>query len=256
MNSILVADKSEEKSGFWSRQFSGALTPRDRIIEILFGILLPLLCFYFDPGIIRGAISEPLAHKEVLVYSLSALSMLSLLMWLTFEDRANKGSVVLGGVMLAGAICSFSIGVLILPITIIGLFLVIGVLGFIPFFTGWVYLRNALDAIRAGKTSSTTLARVGVAALVTLLAIGIPATAQWKINVMTDQSIAEIISGTDSDVETAIRRIKRFHLAIDADKLVREYENEVAPERKERLRRAYKEITGGEIDYRLRILKD
>jgi hypothetical protein len=43
---------------------------------------------------------------------------------------------------------------------------------------------------------------------------------------------------------------------IDTDKLVREYENEIAPERKERLRRAYKEITGEEIDYRLRVLND
>ena len=256
MNSILTADKSEEKTGFWSRQVTLAKTPRKPIIEILFGILLPLLCFYFDPGIIRGAISDPLAHKEVLVYSLSALSMASLLLWLTLGDRNNKGTAVLGGIMLAGAICSFSIGVLILPITIIGLFLIIGVLGFIPFFTGWVYLRNALDAIRAGKTSRTTVSRVGIALLASLLAIGVPAAAQWKINSITDQSIVEIVSGTDQDLETAIRRIKRFHLAIDTDKLVREYENEVAPERKERLSKAYKEITGEEIDYRLRILKD
>ena len=44
--------------------------------------------------------------------------------------------------------------------------------------------------------------------------------------------------------------------SIDTDKLVREYENEVATARKDRLRKAFKEITGEEIDYRLRILKD
>jgi len=256
MNSILVADKTEEKAGFWLRQLTGSTTPRKRIIDLLFGILLPLLCFYFDPGIIRGAISEPLAHKEVLIYSLSAISILGLLLWLILGDRGNKGTAVLGGIMLAGAICSFSIGVLILPIAIIGLLLIIGALGFIPFFTGWVYLRNALDAISAGKASNTIYSRIGVAVLATFLAIGIPAAAQWKINSMIDQSMVEIVSGTDNDFEAAIRRIKRFHLALNTDKLVREYEKEGVPERKERLRRAYKEITGDEIDYRLRILND
>jgi hypothetical protein len=73
---------------------------------------------------------------------------------------------------------------------------------------------------------------------------------------MVNKSMAEIIDQNSGPIDAPVARIKRLHLVIDTDRIVREYEKETATARKERLGRAYKEITGEDIELRLRIMKD
>lgn len=89
-----------------------------------------------------------------------------------------------------------------------------------------------------------------------VIAIGLPGFAQWKVNDIVKQSMSEILSNDSDSAEAAVKRIKRFHWAVDANRIVREYEGETDATRRVRLGKAYKEITGEEIERRLMILKD
>jgi hypothetical protein len=89
-----------------------------------------------------------------------------------------------------------------------------------------------------------------------MIAIGLPGAVQWAIIEIVKQSIAVILDPNSESIDAPVARIKRLHLVVDTDRIVREYEKETNAARKERLGRAYKEITGEEIETRLRVLND
>ena len=256
MNKLLMSDAIEETGGFWGRQLRGTQTPGKAAFDIIFGILLPLLCFYLDPGIIRGGLPTPLGQLSIFIYSFSGLAILALLLWFAFGHRMRSSSPIIGGVLAAGAVVSFSIGVMILPLTLIGIIFVVGLLGLVPFVTGFVYLRNAVRAFRTDSSQSAGSPRLATLVLSALLAIGLPASAQLKVNQIVRESMAEIMNPDSGSVDMAVQRIKRFSGVVDTDRMVREYENESNPLRKQKLARAYKEITGEELERRLAVLND
>lgn len=149
MDSILDTNAPKERGGFWVRQFGAYSRPSQFIFDVVFGILMPLLCFYLDPGIIRGNFSTPLQHV-----------------------------------------------------------------------------------------------------------MGLPAFAQWGANEIVRRSMTEILNADRDASDTAVQRIKHLHWIVDTGRIVREYERESDGARRERLGEAYKEITGEEIEIRLRILND
>lgn len=256
MNSILASNAIEDRGGFWARQVGDSPTSRQVVFDVVFGILMPLFCFYFDPGIIRARFSTQLGELSVILYGFSGLAILTLSIWLVFGHRMRSLTAIFGGVLVAGAIISFSIGVMILPLTLIGIIFVIGLLGFVPFLTGFVYLRNALRAIGHGGPAAYRSPRVATVVFSAMIAIGLPGMAQWAVIEIVRQSIAEILDQNSQSVDVPVARIKRLHLVVDTDRIVREYEKEPDRARRERLGRAYKEITGEEIDSRLRVLND
>jgi hypothetical protein len=248
VNSILVSDALGERVGFWRRQFNPIPTSRQMIFDVIFGDLMPLFCFYFDPGVVR-VLSLQLGELSLFIYGFSALAIITLSIWLALGHRTRSLSSGFSGVLLAGAAISFSIGVVILPLTLIGILYVIGLLGFIPFITGFVYLRNGVRAIGASGPNGSRTPRVAVAVFSAVIAVGLPSVAQWRAIALVKQSIAEI---RDQDsIDAPVRRIKRLQSIIDTDRIVRAYEDESEPARKERLGRAYKEITGEEVERRI-----
>lgn len=256
MNSILTGNAIEERAGFWGRQFGATQTPGQMVFDVVFGLLMPLICFYLDPGIVRGARSAPFGEFSIFIYAFSGLAIIALFIWLAFGPRLLSSNAIFGGVLLAGATISFSIGVMILPLTLIGILFVIGLLGLVPFVTGFVYLRNGVRAIGPGRPATFRVSRVATVVFAAVIAIGLPGVAQWTVTRMVKQSIAEILDQNSASIDAPVARIKRLHLVVDTDRIVREYENEANTVRKERLARAYKEITGEEIERRLRVLND
>ncbi|SRR6185295_6173279 len=256
MNSILSNPSIEEREAFWGRQTRATHTAGQLAFDVVFGILMPLFCFYSDPGIIRGTGSTMLGEFSIFIYGFSGIAILTLSTWVVFGHRLRSSTPIFGGVFLAGATVSLAIAVMILPLTLIGLVFLIGVLGFVPFITGFVYLRNGLRAI--GRASQAALGRLRVTTVVfsAVIALALPGLAQWVAIEVADQSIARIMDENSGPIDEPIARIKRLHLVIDTNRIVREYEKETATARKERLARAYKEITGEEIELRLRNLND
>jgi len=257
MNSILASNLiKEQRGGFWARQFDASPTSGQVVFDVVFGLLMPLFCFYLDPGIVRGGFSTPLGELNIFIYAFSGIAISALSIWLVFGQRMRSLTVGLGGVLLAGAVISASIGVMILPLTLIGILFVIGLLGLVPFITGFVYLRNGMRAIAPSNPAASRWPRVAVAVFSALIAIGLPATAQWRVTEAVKQSITEILDENSVSIDVPVARIKRLHLVVDIDRIVGEYEKETNTVRKERLARAYNGITGEEIETRLRILKD
>ena len=252
MSSILTT----HIEGFWRRQFSASTTPLQLVFDVAFGVLMPIICFYLDPGIISGDFRSSFPRMEVFVYAFSILAICTLSLWLTIGHRAKSSGGIFGGIMLAGAVCSFVIGFMILPLTLVGIFFIIGILGFVPFITGFVYLRNAVKAIRRGSSALSRSALVGAVLVSAVVVSALPGFAQWEVSQIVTQSLNDIVGDDSITAERAVQRVKYFRRIIDADKIVRAYQEESGKERKERLARAYEEITGEDLEMRLAILND
>src|SRR5262245_16329797 len=118
-------NSAPEKWSFWRRQFASAMTIPQLAYDVTFGVVMPILCFIFDPivfsdrGFITGFV--PLAQYRSLVYLFSALSIVALLAWLLTHRAVKSVGGIIAGILLSGAVCSFLIGILILPLSLVGL---------------------------------------------------------------------------------------------------------------------------------------
>src|SRR5262249_33418819 len=121
--------------------------------DIAFGIALPLVCLYFDPVVFRPSIlGKPLLAPYLVVGGVAiGLGLLSLSTWLLFRwPPAFLTGLLAGGTIFAGLL-----GLVLLPLSLIGLALGIGFLGFSPFVTAFVFWRNAVRAYRRACEART-----------------------------------------------------------------------------------------------------
>src|SRR5687768_16743997 len=136
------------EDSFWSRQFASTPTTPQLIFDVTLGLLAPVLCFYFDPVVFQGNLIGPLySGYQLFAYSITAIAICMLMVWLAFGRRLRSFGALLSGFLYAGAVFSVVIGVAILPISVIGLMMIIGVFGFTPFFTAFAYWRNGRRAL-------------------------------------------------------------------------------------------------------------
>jgi len=136
-----------------------------------FGVGLPIACFVFDPIVFTETSS---ARFAVGVYLFAAIAIGALALSLTRGGGAGDHAF-LRGVLFAAGIFALVVGVVMLPLAVLGtLFVGIGLLGFIPFATAYVYLRKGwpgrLAAARPLRGIGWFLAgMVGPAAIVALV---------------------------------------------------------------------------------------
>jgi len=248
------------RSGFWGRQFDGSPTKAQIIFDVIFGIAMPVLCFVLDPGIIRERGYVPFAILQVsnyapLVYGLSALSFATLGLWLSFGRRIGSWGGLISGVLLAGTTCSLLIGVAIFPLSVVGTLLVIGLLGFTPLITGLVYARNAVRSFNQARIYMARPRAVRMVLLAWLLAFALPGVANWQASRTVARSMDEILRGDERSVDDAAYRLRYLSWYADPDRIVFAYEEETDPIRKEQLSKAYKKITGNDMEDRLARLR-
>lgn len=121
---------------FWERQFDSEVTWGQVVFDITLGIIMPILCLIFDPVVFRNqAALDHGFHKpfEVFGYTSIALGIVALSLWLLLSSYLNKASAFLAGIFFYGAFFALLLGIVILPLSVIGLLGLIGVLGFTPF---------------------------------------------------------------------------------------------------------------------------
>lgn len=256
-----MPEQTDAEPGFWRRQFSDDVTTPQLKFDVAFGVVLPVLCFVFDPAVFKGgfagsALIPELAQYKILVYLFSGLSIVTLSLWLVMGSRIGWPGGVVAGVLLSGSLCSLLIGLLILPLTLFGLLLLIGVLGFIPFVTSFVYLRNSVRASNRAKVSSGRPRLAASLLLGAALAVGPPALAHRQLSREVTRLMDALLRGDARAAESAVRRLRYLGWAVDVDEMVRAYSREPDPARRDNLARAYKEITGEDIKTRLAVLVD
>lgn len=139
----------EAVQGFWERQFMQVPTSKQRTFDWAYGVAVPLVCVAADPIVFtEGGMLETYSP---FAYVLSVVSIMGMAAWLLWGDRIGWLAAPLAGLFLAGSAISYIVGVILLPYSLLGMLVLIGFLGFTPIFSGVVYLRNGIRAIRSAS---------------------------------------------------------------------------------------------------------
>jgi hypothetical protein len=264
MNELSILNKpaATREPRFWRRQFQREATQPQMVFDGAVGIVLPILCLIFDPFVFRGGLGFGgglLKSLQLFAYTVIALEVSTLAVWLVWGERARAWLSAIGAILLAGALFSFLIAIILFPFSLMGLaFMFIGALGFTPFFTGFVYLRNGLKALTVAQGNTRGWEQLAALLLGAVFALGGPAAAQWKVSQMVTESVEELVNGDRHQQAAATTRLKYMYwiVSADLDVLVRAYTNSTDRTHKERLARIYQELTGRDIERRLAILFD
>ena len=141
---------------FWRRQVQTETTSGQKVFDWIFGIILPVACFSLDPAVFKSSdlwgAAPYLATIKPFAYLLSFVSIMSMMAWLIWGARLKWLGGFLSGLFLVGALVSFGVALVMLPISLLGMLLAgLGVLGFIPFFTSFVYLRTAMRSFKLAQ---------------------------------------------------------------------------------------------------------
>ena len=247
-----------EKRLFWRRQFGGDRTDAQEVFDVVFGLIAPVLCFYFDPIVFKGAFVQQstIQSYQLFAYGVTAVEVSVLAVWLLFGARLGGWSRMVGGVLMSGAVFSVAIGVAILPLSIIGLILVVGIFGFIPFITAFVYLRVGWRALKSEETPAASWANALL--IGAILSLVIPALLSLYASRTASRSIELILHGNPQQAQVALARLRKLPIIPrqDLEPLLQAYMVEKDAKRKETLKDSYRLLTGEDIDRRIAILND
>ena len=119
-------------------------------IDLLGGVILPVLCFMFDPIIRVNQFSLCLTPDALnFVYTAVFVQIVMFLIWRLAGRWMNQQCAeFFAGVLWAGVAIALLFGVLLTPFSLLGLMVMgVGALGFTPFLTAIVFRRNALRAM-------------------------------------------------------------------------------------------------------------
>jgi len=254
MESTLPDALIAKRLGFWARQFGPNPTRVQDAFDVTFGLVLPIICFLLDPIVFKSPaiLGRPvLEDYQLLAYLVSTVEMGFFLVWRTFREKVNAFSSLFAGIFWTGAIFSALIGFVILPFTLLGLLYVIGVLGFIPFLSAFVYLRNGTRAINAQANQPISLRFSS--ALSGVFVVGALVLANMYVESAMSASVETLITGNVIETRAAAAQLKYFPFipSKHLDRISIAYENELNPIKQQALKEAYKEITGDEIKPRM-----
>jgi hypothetical protein len=204
----LLEPAPRQPEGFWRRQFSDVPTRQQTIFDVIFGIVLPIVCLYFDPIVFRNNLDPCNTTKSFstqyafFVYTLIGLGILMLTLWLMARSFIRSQAAVFAGIFFTGSVLSAILGVVLLPLSVIGIILYgLGLLGFIPFLTSLVYLRNSIHAWQSAQEQSRSRNSLIFQALAGVLTIFLIASlVQWQNSALFPQpEIKSIPSYCGSD---------------------------------------------------------
>ncbi len=242
---------STEPGTFWQRQVVSPITAKQVVFDVLVGIVLPILCVIADPIVFRAVFGAPvLGSYKLFGYLTISMGVVTLAFWLV----RRRASAFLGGMLLGYALFSFLLGVILLPLSLIGLLLFIGVFGLSPFLTGFSFLRNGIRVLQMGDIT-TVFARMLVSCGL-LASIAVPLVPQVAATQRMKESIAHLKSGSPEETKTALVSLRALGMFADLDRLVWMYQKEEDPSVKQRLAHAYEQLTGKDIKARLAELQD
>ena len=245
------------ESRFWRRQFVLPATTPQIIFDVVFGMVGLVLWFVFDPVVFRyGAMGRPLFQEfQLFAYSFSALEIAVLSAWLLFGARLPRGRGFIGGVLMAGALFCLATGLVLLPFSVLGLMFGIGIFGFTPFATAIIYLRNGSRAVQSSN-AATRISLAGTLLLGVVLALGLPGLLSVGIHEIAAHYVEDIVQGDSQHAGMAVRRLKplKYFARAELDRMADAYATELDPSRRQLIKASYQDITGEDIETRIRAL--
>lgn len=248
---------TETKKGFWRRQFQTKATVSQKKFDWIFGVILPVVCFVFDPAIFKGGAvgTAYLASFKPFAYVLSFASVMAMSAWLVWGEKLKWLNGVLAGVFAVGAMISLGIGIILIPISLLGLVILIGVLGFTPLLSSIVYLRNALRAYNSAKPFLRKNLLLNAFVLSAVLSFLFPAI----LNLKAQKALGEMEHGDARTIRANAKRLKYIAPLVNFDVLAARYYNlkgGIYNENCAALAESYKELTGEDIERKADVLTD
>ena len=232
--------------GFWERQFQAEATLRQKQWDWTFGIILPVICFFFDPIVFRtwGAVDHAyLGAFRPFAYACSFVWIMLLMAWLLWREKLGALSGIFGGLFLVASAISLVVGVALLPVSLLGLIVLIGALGFTPLITSVIFFRNAVRAFRAASFDLSPSKLIAAATAGLLWGIAIPYSLQSEI----DRSLELVKTGTPQTIWAQGLKLRLLSPLVDSSKVGDIYYHlpEDSPEKVE-VGELYRQLTGQE----------
>lgn len=243
---------------FWARQFQEVPTETQKKFDWAFGVMLPIVCFYFDPIVFSGhSFGLPIfAGYKAFAYLMSFVAIMSMIAWLLWREKVKWLGAALAGVFAAGGIVSLCVGIRLFPISLIGALLIIGVFGFTPLIAGVIYLRNAVRVFRVAKLSLQKTLLVNTFLLTAIFTSVVP----YVVNKEIASAMNTITESESADFESETRKLRLAAPLVNFEQLSLYYfrasDQERSSEKMQRIAMFYKEMTGEAIESRSRVLMD
>lgn len=252
---ILEPDKKQV--GFWKRQFQTEATKKQKIFDWIFGVILPVVCCYFDPHVFKttmwGMNGAILGEIKPFAYILSFVSIMMLLMFLLWGEKLKWFNGFLCGLFSIGALISLSVGILLFPFSLLGLIILIGALGFTPLFASFVYFRNAIRAYEFSLPILSKSVLINSLILSAILSFVLP----YLINLKIQHGLEIMINGDVDTIRAMTQKFKYIAPIVNFEPLARKHSYiSLTAEQKEALAESYKELTGEDIVEMKRLISD
>ena len=239
------------ESTFWSRQFDAQATPHRLSFDIAFGIIVPMICLVLDPIVFRSGGGTPFFKGyEILGRVPILVGWLSLTAWL----YKGRPTALLAGLLACGALYALLLGIVLLPFSAIGMIILIGFLGYTPFFTAFVFWRNAVIAFRRARQLGTAVILPSFLGLV--IACACPWVAEFYVKHETSRAMEMVQSDDPETVRRGVAVMWRIGIVAGYDRLVDIYGSEKSESRRAKLDKAYRELMGLDIEVELSRLRD
>lgn len=160
------------------------------MFDFVWGIVMPVVCLVFDPFVFKfdggfdpflngGPVQPPrwpeFNQLAFVAYPVLACQLAILLAVLVIGRPSAAWAAATAGSLFAGLIVSAVIGVLLLPLSTVGLAFTVGILGYTPLFTAFSYGRRAREMWRGATSSMSPQKSLAIAAAAAVASAAIPA---------------------------------------------------------------------------------
>ncbi len=244
-----------EKKPFWRRQFQKESTHSQETFDWFFGVIMPVICFAFDPIVFEtiGIGKSYLGNYKPFAYILSFISVMAMSSFLIWGKKLKWVNGFLAGLFITGSIVSFLVGLFILPISLIGLIILIGALGFTPLFSSFVFLRNSIRSYSFAKTCFTRNVLIRSSILSLIFSFTIPLV----INLETQKLINDMKTGDVQTIRRNTQYLKFVAPITNFDSLLEDWRGEENLDEKQKaISKAYEELTGENFQRKLNLYYD
>jgi hypothetical protein len=172
---------------------------------------------------------------------------MSMAAWLIWGAKLKWLNGFLAGLFAVGGVISLAVGIVLLPVSLLGLFVIIGLLGFTPLFTSIVFLRNAIRAFHASKLFLERGVLINSFVLSAVFSVCLPTV----LNIQIKRALDAMRDGDAQAVRAQAANLKYVAPLVDFKGLAREYafgaERQDA-EKRAAVAEAYRELTGEDIE--------
>lgn len=224
---------------------------------LLAGIIVPLACILLDPVVFRMGVLGSLASNEPLLWRWQPFAYSAIFLTLLFAGlyllRLRFSPMVLslvGGVFATGGILSLALGCYLLPTSLIGLMILIGVLGFTPFLTSFVYFCELRWVYHEVLLLRSRRAAAGGILTGAFIYVMVACAFHFTVERGFTSALASAAAGG------GVGHLSFYNWAFGDYRLLNAYMREDSEVRQQHLADVYAQLTGRNIEFRLSQLDD